>query len=147
MIEKIDYKRYLVREGWCRRIQELIERARNSKLGSMCGCAAFRTDNLNHNSFLSSRNSRHQESYISSCVKFQMYPGAFLLGNNRSLDRLASCPVSQAAGFPPATSLREVVIEKLAGAASTTAHEQDGVDPAHPSLFYCSRTLNTSYAA
>ena len=135
----------LVRECWCHRIQELIEEGTANC--EVCVGVLLSGPTTNHNSFLSSRNSRHQESYISSCVKFQMYPGAFLLGNNRSLDRLASCPVSQAAGFPPATSLREVVIEKLAGAASITAHEQDGVDPAHPSLFCCSRTLNTSYAA
>ena len=61
----------------------------------------------NHNSFLSSRNSRHQESYLSMCVKFQMRPGAFFLGFNRSLHRKVQI-LAQDSSLPCESALQSV---------------------------------------
>ena len=65
------------------------------------------SNNLNHNSFLSSRNSRHQESYLSMCVKFQMRPGAFFLGFNRSLHRKVQI-LAQDSSLPCESALQSV---------------------------------------
>ena len=95
----------LVRECWCHRIQELIEEGTANC--EVCVGVLLSGPTTNHNSFLSSRNSRHQESYLSMCVKFQMRPGAFFLGFNRSLHRKVQI-LAQDSSLPCESALQSV---------------------------------------